>query len=369
VPEHCPPRRDRRLYPGLDAPPRRGFLRSSQALCYTDTGYRAASKYVRERSTSLSGLLQLLRTSFITMGQSWSGQRTIQAAYERRGKVVALKSRQSKLNKSYDRGYRSSSDADSTVQHRYGQAASNSVTAKPGRGDRRSASSNASHPTRVIPIGKAKKERTSTSDKHRTKKEVPHKPKSSNTHSKRAESGSTRHKSLSRVDSHHHHNDEHKPNKEKKDCTVCTNTLSLHHFPDRPPTKNCKHEVDVCRKCLRTWIASESSSKLWNEITCPLCKTQLRSADMREFAPKDIFKRYDSLPLLPFHTPYIPTQPNTSLTTQPATPPYPPAPSKKPVWASTGAPSKAAKQAKSTYPTPPNSGATPAKRRLVPFTT
>jgi len=365
VPEHRPPRRDRRLYPGLDAPPRKGFLRSSEALCSTDTGYRAAPKYFQKRSTFLSGLLRLLRTSDIIMGQSWSGQRTIQAAYERRGKVVALKSRQSKSNKSYNRGHSSSSDADSTGQHRYSQAVSNGVTAKPGRGDRRSASSHESHPTRVIPIGKAKKERTSTSDKHRTKKEAPHKPKSS----KRAEGGRTRHKSLNRVDSHHHQNDSHQPKKEKKDCTVCTNTLSLHHFPDRPPTKNCKHDVDVCRKCLRTWIASESSAKLWNDITCPVCKTQLRTADIRDFAPKDIFKRYDPLSLLPFHTPHMPIQPNTSLTTQPATPPSPPAPSKKPVSASTGAPSKAAKQAKSTYPTPPNSGATPAKRRLVSSTT
>jgi len=369
VPEHRPARRDRRLYPGLDAPPHKGFLRSSQAPCSTDTGHRAASKYFQERSKSLSGLLRLIRTSDVTMGQSWSSQRTIQAAYERRGKVVALKSRQSKSNKSYDRGHSSSSDADSTGRHRYSQAASNGVTAKPGRGDHRSASSHASHPTRVIPIGKAKKERTSTSDKHRTKKEAPHKPKSSNTHSKRAESGSTRHKSLNRVDSHHHQNDSHQPKKEKKDCTICTNTLSLHHFPDRPPTKNCKHEVDVCRKCLRTWIASESSAKLWNDITCPICKTQLRSADMREFAPKDVFKRYDSLSLLPFHTPHIPTQSNTSLTTQPATPLSPSALSKKLAWDSTGALSKAVKQAKSTYPTHPNSGATPAKRHLVSFTT
>lgn len=254
------------------------------------------------------------------MGQSWSGQRTIQAAYERRGKKVALKSRQSKDKSNYDGDYYFSPNADASERYRYSQAASNSVTAKPGHGGRKSTSSHTSHPTHVKAIGKFKKEHPSPSDRHRTKKEAPKKPKSSHTHDKTPGRRSTKHNSIHRVDSRHQ-NDEHHSKKESKECAVCTDALSLHHFPDRPPTKNCKHGVDVCRKCLRTWIASESNVKMWNDITCPICKTQLRTADMREFAPKDIFKRYDSL--LPYSFSHLahprplnnPTNPPTSYMT------------------------------------------------------
>jgi hypothetical protein len=80
--------------------------------------------------------------------------------------------------------------------------------------------------------------------------------------------------------------------KEKKECVVCTEMRSLHRFPERPPTTACKHNIDVCRKCLRTWLASEFSTKMWNELKCPICPAPMQDRDMWEFAPKDIAKRY-----------------------------------------------------------------------------
>ncbi|KAH8696853.1 hypothetical protein GQ44DRAFT_694540 [Phaeosphaeriaceae sp. PMI808] len=87
----------------------------------------------------------------------------------------------------------------------------------------------------------------------------------------------------------------HTRSRQTKDCVICADTRSLSHFPDRPPTTECEHENDVCRRCLRTWIQSESASKMWNEVNCPVCAVRMQYDDMREFAPRAVFERYDKL--------------------------------------------------------------------------
>ncbi|KAF2203129.1 hypothetical protein GQ43DRAFT_367585 [Delitschia confertaspora ATCC 74209] len=80
-----------------------------------------------------------------------------------------------------------------------------------------------------------------------------------------------------------------------KDCIVCTNTRSLHHFPTRPPTSQCTHKANICRRCLKGWIKSEFERKVWNQINCPECAARIEYDDMLEFAPRNIFHRYDKL--------------------------------------------------------------------------
>ena len=79
--------------------------------------------------------------------------------------------------------------------------------------------------------------------------------------------------------------------RETKDCVICADTLSLHRFPIRPPTVQCQHAVDVCRRCLRTWIQSEFATKIWDEMNCPVCSTRMQYEDMHEFAPNGVFRR------------------------------------------------------------------------------
>ena len=98
----------------------------------------------------------------------------------------------------------------------------------------------------------------------------------------------------------HHHTRSHasrsslhqSQSRQTKECSICTDTRSLHRFPDRPPTERCSHDSDACRRCLRTWIHSEFTSKIWNEINCPICAARMQYGDIREFAPKEVFRRY-----------------------------------------------------------------------------
>ncbi|KAF2270912.1 hypothetical protein CC78DRAFT_5996 [Lojkania enalia] len=81
----------------------------------------------------------------------------------------------------------------------------------------------------------------------------------------------------------------------KKDCIVCTNSRSLRHFPKRPPTAGCTHEINTCKSCLRSWIQSEFESKMFDQIGCPECAIQMQYEDIQEFAPSQVFRRYDRL--------------------------------------------------------------------------
>ncbi|USP82741.1 hypothetical protein yc1106_10015 [Curvularia clavata] len=53
----------------------------------------------------------------------------------------------------------------------------------------------------------------------------------------------------------------------------------------------CLHHVDTCKRCLRTWIKVQYQTQVWNDIKCPTCSSPFTLADMREFAPSDVFKR------------------------------------------------------------------------------
>ncbi|ORY02460.1 hypothetical protein BCR34DRAFT_591901 [Clohesyomyces aquaticus] len=81
----------------------------------------------------------------------------------------------------------------------------------------------------------------------------------------------------------------------KRDCLVCTESRPLRRFPKRPPTALCTHEINTCKHCLRNWIRSEFKSKVWDQIHCPECRVHMQYEDVRDFAPSDVFRRYDKL--------------------------------------------------------------------------
>ena len=83
--------------------------------------------------------------------------------------------------------------------------------------------------------------------------------------------------------------------RQKKECMVCTDGRSLSRFPSHPPTAQCAHNADVCRRCLRTWISTTFASKVWDDINCPICSERLDYEDVREFAPSEVFREYKKL--------------------------------------------------------------------------
>jgi hypothetical protein len=83
---------------------------------------------------------------------------------------------------------------------------------------------------------------------------------------------------------------QHRP-RQTKECIICTDERPQDRFPSRPPTAQCTHPIDVCRRCLRTWIETELATKMWDEIHCPVCWADLDHKDVKEFAPHHIFQR------------------------------------------------------------------------------
>ena len=79
---------------------------------------------------------------------------------------------------------------------------------------------------------------------------------------------------LSQRGGYQHHRPEHTA-QEKRDCVVCADTRSVHHFPSRPPAPECEHQADVCKRCLRTWIDVQYQTQMWNDIKCPTCSSLL----------------------------------------------------------------------------------------------
>ena len=79
--------------------------------------------------------------------------------------------------------------------------------------------------------------------------------------------------------------------KQRKECIVCAESLSMKRFPTRAPTAQCTHEANTCRHCLRTWIRSEFEIKMWDQLDCPECKARMGYEDMKEFAPGKIFRQ------------------------------------------------------------------------------
>ena len=78
----------------------------------------------------------------------------------------------------------------------------------------------------------------------------------------------------------------------KRDCSICLESQSLQRFPNRSITSACNHAPDVCLTCLATSIETQISSKLWDQIDCPMCSQRLQYTDVKKFASSVVFGRY-----------------------------------------------------------------------------
>ncbi|KAH6664236.1 hypothetical protein B0J14DRAFT_249408 [Halenospora varia] len=79
-------------------------------------------------------------------------------------------------------------------------------------------------------------------------------------------------------------------------CCVCLEEKLETEYPARLPTSTCDHNItDCCSDCLSQSIKMAFEGNIWTNIRCPVCNEQLDHQDMREFAPNEIFEKYDKL--------------------------------------------------------------------------
>ena len=88
----------------------------------------------------------------------------------------------------------------------------------------------------------------------------------------------------------------------ERECIVCMESLPLLDFPVRNITSSCSHTPDVCAPCLSQSIATQLSTKTWNNINCPTCNQRLDYAAVKKFADNATFEKYVSMSV---HVPQV----------------------------------------------------------------
>ena len=74
-------------------------------------------------------------------------------------------------------------------------------------------------------------------------------------------------------------------------CGVCWDQVAVDVFIQGKLMPECEHEANVCRSCLAQSITAQLDSKLWNQLTCPLCTIKIDGNVVERFAPSHTILR------------------------------------------------------------------------------
>lgn len=79
-----------------------------------------------------------------------------------------------------------------------------------------------------------------------------------------------------------------------RDCAVCGDATLVVELPS---LSSCTHDANVCADCFSAWLSSQLEENGWQEVKCPgaTCKIQLTYEEIKVFASKDVFERYDAM--------------------------------------------------------------------------
>jgi len=81
-----------------------------------------------------------------------------------------------------------------------------------------------------------------------------------------------------------------------EECPVCAETYPLSQFPaTRKITDRCDHTTKACLACINYSIDITVQRGALHELACPLCPAKLGYGDVKEYATKEVFERYDYL--------------------------------------------------------------------------
>ena len=81
----------------------------------------------------------------------------------------------------------------------------------------------------------------------------------------------------------------------EQDCIICAETLRVSHFPEGKITNHCTHVSTTCFQCIIHHIESQLETRMWDQLNCPQCPALLGYADIKKYASKTTFQKYDSL--------------------------------------------------------------------------
>ena len=74
-------------------------------------------------------------------------------------------------------------------------------------------------------------------------------------------------------------------------CGVCWDQVAVNDFVQGKVMPGCQHETNVCRSCLAQSITAQLESKLWNQLTCPLCTVRIDGNVVERFATSHTISR------------------------------------------------------------------------------
>ncbi|KAK3941518.1 hypothetical protein QBC46DRAFT_258409 [Diplogelasinospora grovesii] len=78
-------------------------------------------------------------------------------------------------------------------------------------------------------------------------------------------------------------------------CSVCIDDKKISELPVKI-TEACKHQATICKDCLKQWLQSSlESGGGWDRLKCPDCPELLKYADVKRYASRQTFDRYDVL--------------------------------------------------------------------------
>ncbi|KAI9374733.1 hypothetical protein BJX61DRAFT_264988 [Aspergillus egyptiacus] len=78
-------------------------------------------------------------------------------------------------------------------------------------------------------------------------------------------------------------------------CIICLESFSNSVKAPEFVSAACRHAPRVCLGCLAKSIKHDLETRFWDEIKCPECQALLIHEDIKRFADKETFARYDRL--------------------------------------------------------------------------
>ncbi|KAK4464178.1 hypothetical protein QBC42DRAFT_284738 [Cladorrhinum samala] len=81
---------------------------------------------------------------------------------------------------------------------------------------------------------------------------------------------------------------------ENESCVVCGEERRVSDYPVKI-TEKCRHEVMICRECLKRWLQTSTESGDWRRLRCPheVCEEVIGYDSVRRYAAAATFERYD----------------------------------------------------------------------------